>query len=93
MVAGWDQKSVLLIPIAFVSEHIETLVELDIEYAHLAKEHGVPVYVRVPTLRVHPGLIKALGDEVMKAYASSEPVIGDHNCAACHKLCPKRRAA
>jgi ferrochelatase len=35
-----DDKHILLTPIAFVSEHIETLVELDEEYAELAEEHG-----------------------------------------------------
>jgi len=43
----------VVVPIAFVSEHSETLVELDIEYAHLAEQAGVPLYVRVPTVRDH----------------------------------------
>lgn len=48
--AGADGVAVIVIPIAFVSEHSETLVELDIEYRHLAEESGVPAYYRVPAL-------------------------------------------
>lgn len=91
--AGRDGKSVILVPIAFVSEHIETLVELDIEYGHLARDAGVPDYVRVPALGVNAGYIQALRDEVQKAIASDVPVVGDHDCAACHRFCPKGRAA
>jgi ferrochelatase len=48
--AGADKVPVILIPIAFVSEHSETLVELDIEYRHLAEKSGVSTYVRLPTV-------------------------------------------
>lgn len=58
--AGRDGKAILLCPIAFVSEHSETLVELDIEYAELAHEHGVTSYVRVPTVSVQPDFIDGL---------------------------------
>ena len=60
--AGRDGVPVVLVPIAFVSEHSETLVELDIEYAHHAKEHGVTHYARVPTLSVDAAFIRALAD-------------------------------
>ncbi len=89
--AGREGKSVVVIPIAFVSEHIETLVELDIEYAHLAKESGVKDYIRIPALGTAPGYIQALNDEVLKAIGSGTSIIGDHDCAACHSYCPKRR--
>ncbi len=39
---GAAGRPIILVPIAFVSEHSETLVELDIEYRHLAKEAGAP---------------------------------------------------
>lgn len=65
--AGRDGKTVALVPISFVSEHSETLVELDIEYRHLAETAGVPRYIRVPTLSVAPAFIAALGDLVMDA--------------------------
>lgn len=88
--AGAEGKSVILVPIAFVSEHIETLVELDIEYAHLAVASGVKDYIRLPALGVDPAYIKALNDEVLKALGSKTRVIGDHDCAGCHSFCPKR---
>src|SRR6185369_8468763 len=57
--AGADGKGIIVVPVAFVSEHSETLVELDIEYGKLAKESGVPDYIRVPTVRTHPSFIAA----------------------------------
>lgn len=58
--AGAEGKSLIVVPIAFVSEHSETLVELDKEYAHLAGRAGVPRYVRVPALGEHPRFIEGL---------------------------------
>lgn len=88
--AGAEGKSVVVVPIAFVSEHVETLVELDIEYSHLAKEVGVPDYVRVPALGVSPDYIQALSGEVAKALNSDAGIIGDETCAGCHAFCPRR---
>lgn len=58
--AGSDGVPLVIIPIAFVSEHSETLVELDIEYKKLADDFGVPAYFRVPALGDHPEYIKSL---------------------------------
>jgi ferrochelatase len=58
--AGEEGRAVVLVPLAFVSEHIETLVELDIENRHLAEESGCPAYFRVPTVSTHPAFIAAL---------------------------------
>jgi protoporphyrin/coproporphyrin ferrochelatase len=58
--AGADKVGVVLYPLSFVSEHSETLVELDIEYRHLAEKAGVPRYIRVPTVGTHPKFIAAL---------------------------------
>ena len=52
--------SVVLYPLSFVSEHSETLVELDIEYRRLADKVGVPTYIRVPTVGTHPLFIAGL---------------------------------
>lgn len=89
--AAEEQKNVLVVPIAFVSEHIETLVELDEEYAHLAKEVGIKTYHRAPTVRIHPKFIEALKDEVIKAIHSEESVIGDFDCGSCDRFCLKQR--
>lgn len=58
--AGNDGVGLVLVPVAFVSEHSETLVELDIEYRQLAIDVGVPIYVRVPTVDVNPNFIAGL---------------------------------
>ena len=62
-----DKVAVLVVPIAFVSEHSETLVELDIEYRHLADKVGVPTYIRVPTVGTHPLFIAGLARLVRDA--------------------------
>ncbi len=60
--AGVEQ--VLAVPISFVSEHIETLYELDILYKKLAESLGFQAYRRVPAFNTRPGFIKALADLV-----------------------------
>ena len=62
-----DGRHIILTPIAFVSEHIETLVELDEEYAELAEEFGAAGYTRVPALGVEPAFINALARGVQAA--------------------------
>jgi ferrochelatase len=64
--AAADKTAVLVVPIAFVSEHTETLVELDVEYRDLAVELGVPGYFRVPTQNADAGFIASLGDLVRR---------------------------
>jgi ferrochelatase len=58
--AAKEGIGVLIVPLAFVSEHSETLVELDIEYRHLAEEAGLKNYERVSTVGVHPKFIEGL---------------------------------
>jgi ferrochelatase len=65
--AGADKVAVVVYPLAFVSEHSETLVELDIDYRHLAGEVGIPIYVRVPTVGTHPLFIAGLARLVRNA--------------------------
>ncbi|MBI4911576.1 MAG: ferrochelatase [Acidobacteria bacterium] len=60
-------REVVVVPIAFVSEHIETLHELDIEYAHLARERGVAAWIRVPTPGTHPAYIRCLTRRTLAA--------------------------
>ncbi|KZT70956.1 ferrochelatase [Daedalea quercina L-15889] len=59
--ARLGRKNVILIPIAFTSDHIETLYELDLEYVKEAKEHGMEV-VRAESLNESPVFIRALAD-------------------------------
>jgi ferrochelatase len=70
--AAPDGKGIVLYPLSFVSEHSETLVELDIEYRHLAEQAGVPKYVRVPTVGTHPQFIHGLANLVRAALWSTK---------------------
>jgi ferrochelatase len=65
--AGRDRVGVIVVPVSFVSEHSETLVELDREYRHVAERAGVPSYRRVPTVGDDPRFIAALADLVRDA--------------------------
>lgn len=65
--AGRDGKGVVIAPLAFVSEHSETLVELDIEYRKLAEECAVPDYRRAATVGTHPDFIAGLAELVRQA--------------------------
>jgi len=59
-------KHIVLVPIAFVSEHSETLVELDIEYKKLAKDNGCKQYTRVPALGTNEDFITAISELIIK---------------------------
>jgi protoporphyrin/coproporphyrin ferrochelatase len=64
VIAAKAGKHLVVTPIAFVSEHSETLVELDIEYRDVALENGAGGYVRAPALGVHNEFINGLVDLV-----------------------------
>jgi len=59
-------KHIVLVPIAFVSEHSETLVELDIEYKEIADANGCKNYTRVPALGINEDFIKAMSELIIK---------------------------
>jgi len=63
--AAGDGVGVLVVPIAFVSEHSETLVELDIEYRQIAAELGIKTYCRVPVVGVEKSFIDGLARLVL----------------------------
>jgi ferrochelatase len=86
--AGRDGKGVIVAPIAFVSEHSETLVELDIEYRRLAGESGVPDYRRAATVGTHPDFIRGLAGLVRRAMEGKTVTCGDGRiCPTDHKHC------
>ncbi|CAJ2641414.1 unnamed protein product [Trifolium pratense] len=60
-------KSLLAVPISFVSEHIETLEEIDVEYKELALESGIEKWGRVPALGCEPSFISDLADAVIES--------------------------
>lgn len=84
--AGRDGVAVVVVPIAFVSDHIETLVELDIENRHIAKQAGVRAYVRARVGNDDPKFINALAGLVRRAVAPGL-CRGASACGA-HKECP-----
>ena len=89
--AGRDRVPVVVVPIAFVSEHSETLVELDITYREQAERGGVPAYHRVPALGTHPSFIAALAGLVRRALdgeARLDSGDGGRLCPAAHRGCP-----
>src|SRR5579885_3099960 len=65
--AAADGAGLLVAPISFVSEHSETLVELDRDYRRLAEALGVRFYLRVPTVGTDPAFIAALAELVEAA--------------------------
>jgi ferrochelatase len=97
--AGHDKVAVLVVPIAFTSEHSETLVELDIEYREEAEKLGVPAYFRSPAQNSDPGFIGALADLVRVARRRRREegrslcsFAGARQCPKPHKDCPHARA-
>ena len=86
--AGEDGKGLIVAPIAFVSEHSETLVELDIEYGKLARESGVSDYVRVPTVGTRPEFIAGLARLVLRAVDDATATDAPHRfCPAGARCC------
>jgi ferrochelatase len=70
-------KQLAVVPISFVSEHIETLEEIDMEYRELAEEAGVTTFARVPALDTDPTFIQALADLVVQALRDRPVVFAD----------------
>jgi ferrochelatase len=92
--AAADGVAVVVVPVAFVSEHSETLVELDIEYRHLAEQSGIECYVRVPTVDTAPDFIEGLAQLVRNAAGEARPLCGpDARCPADRLDCPWQRRA
>ncbi|CAG8474039.1 5882_t:CDS:2 [Paraglomus brasilianum] len=67
-------KNILLVPIAFTSDHIETLFELDLEYGHMAKEAGITGLKRAESLNDDPVFIEAMANLVADHLRSRQPV-------------------
>lgn len=97
-VAAQEGKAILVSPIAFVSEHIETLVELDYEYKLIADEEKAAAYIRAPALGVDAGFVETLADLVEDALGDGDTEqprshCGGRICPAKWSECPNHRAA
>jgi ferrochelatase len=64
--AGRGVKHVLVIPVAFLTDHVETLHEINVEAKEDALRLGITNFVLMPALNDHPKLIEALADEILK---------------------------
>jgi protoporphyrin/coproporphyrin ferrochelatase len=93
LAAARDKRAIILVPVAFVSEHSETLVELDIDYRRLAAQNGGDVYIRVPTVGCHPAFIAGLLRCLREAIGAGGRLlaIGD-GCSAAASCCPRSAA-
>ena len=83
--AGKDKIGVIIVPIAFVSEHSETLVELDIEYKELAKTKNIPFYYRVKALNSDAYFIEGLV-QICKNISKKKQFCSNDNG---ERICPK----
>lgn len=81
--AAEDQKAIIIYPHAFTQEHVETLVELDIEYKEMAEEKNIPGYYRAHTVGVENGFISGLSDLVRSHLEKREIAAEGGQC-----ICP-----
>lgn len=86
--AGAEGRALVVVPIAFVSEHSETLVELDIEYRALAEKAGVPNYRRVATVDAEAAFIEGLAAMVRAALSRPQGLAPQENA----RICPGDRS-
>jgi ferrochelatase len=85
-------KIIVVVPVAFVSEHSETLVELDIEYKKLAIENGSKDYVRVPAVTANQDFINSLKSSILSA-SNGELFTSSIKCPDKFKKCPRLQNA
>jgi len=81
-------KIIVIVPVAFVSEHSETLVELDIEYKKLATENGSKDYIRVPAVTANQDFINSLKSSILKS-SNGDRLTSSIKCPEQFKKCPR----
>lgn len=79
-----DGVPVVIYPHAFTQEHVETLVEIEIEYREIAEEKGIKGFYRVPTVGEHPDFIAGLAHQV-RNFVSYDSVMSNTGV----RICPK----
>ena len=82
-----EKKGIVIVPVAFVSEHSETLVELDIEYKKLAEKNGCSFYKRVPALGIEENFVKGLTELVLQKETRGN-FVSSVMCPNKFKKCP-----
>jgi ferrochelatase len=89
--AGNDGRPIVIAPIAFVSDHSETLVEIEIEYRKLAAEAGVPAFFRVSAVGAASEFIAGLAAAVEGASRGHiRSACGERVCPSDFVRCPMR---
>jgi ferrochelatase len=92
--AAQDGLGVLIDPVSFVSEHVETLVELDRDYAEFAESVGADPYLRAPALGCEPRFIDGLASLVARALEAPAALgPGGEACPAAYRRCAIRELA
>jgi len=88
--AGADKVPVIIVPISFVSEHVETLVELDETMRDLARSAGVPHFSRLAAIRTSPLFINALAGfgDFLRDRRTPCSATGNRICPAKFTKCP-----
>jgi protoporphyrin/coproporphyrin ferrochelatase len=81
--AAKDDVAVVICPHAFTQEHVETLVEIELEYRELAHEIGVKGFYRVPAVSTSSVFIEGLA-QIVRGHLSKEAVSSDEG----RQLCP-----
>ena len=89
--AAAEGKGLLICPIAFVSEHVETLVELDREYAELARELGVRTFLRAPTPTTVDSFIETLAEAALATPEANPAPFGPWLCPVEYGKCACRQ--
>jgi ferrochelatase len=84
--AAKDGIPVVILPHAFTQEHVETLVEIELEYREAAEHMGITGFYRVPTVGVHPDFIAGLAQSVLSRLDGFDIPIAPDTGA---RLCPK----
>ena len=87
LAAGIERIGLIVVPVAFVSEHSETLVELDIEYQKVALDNGVAFYKRVGTVSEDEAFIAGLAGMVEEALVSRDVLDNIVSTRFCPKDC------
>lgn len=82
--AAADKKDVVIYPHAFTQEHVETLVEIEVEYREVAEHLGIKGFYRVPTVGDDPDFIAGLG-KMVKNFEQRDDISADSGT----KICPK----
>ena len=88
-----DGMGVLIDPVAFVSEHVETLVELDRDYAKVAEDTGCAVYLRAGAIGADEGFIEGLAQMAVQVLAAPGVAPASPMCDEACRKCPMRAGA